>query len=242
MLLFEPNVTCGKCEACRRGEYNLCPHVEFFATPPVDGVFQDYVAHPAYLSFKLPENVSAMEGALVEPLAVGFHAASQGNATIGQTAVVVGAGCIGLMSLLALKARGIQEIYVTDLMDNRLDKAMELGATAVINGGKEDTTEKILELTHRRGVDLVLECAGSAVTSNQAIDYLRMGGTLVFVGYDGGQRCLNIDVALNKEITFKTVFRYRHNYPQVIQSIASGLTPVKDVVSRFILSMKFRSF
>lgn len=231
-VALEPNITCGECEACRRGEYNLCPDVEFFATPPIDGVFQEFVTHPAYLSFILPDEVDQVEGAMVEPLAVGFHAASQGNATIGQSAVVVGTGCIGLMSFLALKARGLSEIYVVDVLPNRLKVAKEMGAREVINSKEEDVVSRIMELTHGRGIDLVIECSGNETASNQAIDYLRMGGTMVFIGYHGGPRSLDIDVALNKELSFKTGFRYRHNYPQAIEAIASGLCPVKQVVSK----------
>ena len=136
-VALEPGKTCGHCEFCRQGKYNLCPDVIFFATPPVDGVFQEYVAHEADLCFKLPENVSTMEGALIEPLAVGFHAANQGGAHIGQTAVVMGAGCIGLVSMMALKAEGVSRVYVVDIMEKRLQKALELGADGVINGSEK---------------------------------------------------------------------------------------------------------
>ena len=124
-VALEPGKTCGKCKFCREGKYNLCPDVVFFATPPVDGVFQEYVAHEADLCFKLPDNVSTMEGALIEPLAVGMHAANQGGAHLGQTAVVTGAGCIGLVTLLSLKAMGVSEVIVVDVMEKRLQKAME---------------------------------------------------------------------------------------------------------------------
>ena len=109
-VALEPGKTCGKCKFCREGKYNLCPDVVFFATPPVDGVFQEYVAHEADLCFKLPDNVSTLEGALIEPLSVGFHAAKQGGACAGQTAVVFGAGCIGLVSMMALKACGVSKV------------------------------------------------------------------------------------------------------------------------------------
>ncbi|WP_157148861.1 alcohol dehydrogenase catalytic domain-containing protein, partial [Brachyspira pilosicoli] len=115
-VALEPGKTCGKCEFCKTGRYNLCPDVIFFATPPVDGVFQEYVAHPESLSFKLPDNISTMEGALIEPLAVGMHAARQGDAKIGEIAFVTGAGCIGLCSMLALKACGVSKVYVIDVM------------------------------------------------------------------------------------------------------------------------------
>ncbi len=128
----------------------------FFATPPVDGVFQEYVAHDADLCFRLPENVSTLEGALIEPLAVGFHAANQGGAHAGQTAVVMGAGCIGLVSMMALKAEGVSKVYVVDIMPKRLEKALELGEDGVINGKEQDAVEAVLALTGVSGCDLVI--------------------------------------------------------------------------------------
>lgn len=231
-VALEPGKTCGQCEFCKEGKYNLCPDVVFFATPPVDGVFQEYVAHEANLCFKLPDNVSTLEGALIEPLAVGFHAAIQGDAHLGQKAVVMGAGCIGLVSMMALKARGVSEVYVVDVMDKRLEKAMELGATGVINGMKEDVVEKVKELTGGRGTDLVIETAGAEVTSRQAILMVRKGSTIVFVGYSRtGEVTLPMSIALDKELTFKTVFRYRHIYPMAIQAVADGKINLKGIVT-----------
>lgn len=231
-VALEPGKTCGQCEFCKEGKYNLCPDVVFFATPPVDGVFQEYVAHEANLCFKLPDNVSTLEGALIEPLAVGFHAAIQGDAHLGQKAVVMGAGCIGLVSMMALKARGVSEVYVVDVMDKRLEKAMELGATGVINGMKEDVVEKVKELTGGRGTDLVIETAGAEVTSRQAILMARKGSTIVFVGYSRtGEVTLPMSIALDKELTFKTVFRYRHIYPMAIQAVADGKINLKGIVT-----------
>ena len=231
-VALEPGKTCGKCEFCKQGKYNLCPDVIFFATPPVDGVFQEYVAHEADLCFKLPDNVSTLEGALIEPMAVGFHAAIQGEAHLGQTAVVMGAGCIGLVSMMALKARGVSEVYVVDLMDKRLEKAMELGATGVINGGKEDVVAKIKELTGGLGADLIIETAGSQPTTVQAIHAAKKGSTIVLVGYSkSGEMTLPMSLALDKELTFKTVFRYRHIYPMAIDAVAKGKVNLKGIVT-----------
>ena len=231
-VALEPGKTCGHCEFCKEGKYNLCPDVIFFATPPVDGVFQEYVAHEADLCFKLPDNVSTLEGALIEPLAVGFHAAIQGDAHLGQKAVVMGAGCIGLVSMMALKARGVNEVYVVDVMDKRLDKAMELGADYVINGKEEDTAARILELTDGRGADLGIETAGSQVTAAQLIRGAKKGSTIVFVGYSAsGEMTLPMSLALDKELTFQTVFRYRNIYPKAIEAVSSGRIRVRDIVT-----------
>lgn len=231
-IALEPGKTCGHCEYCREGKYNLCPDVVFFATPPVDGVFQEYVAHEAALCFKLPENVDTLEGALIEPLAVGFHAANQGGAHAGQTAVVFGAGCIGLVSMMALKAEGVSRVYVVDIMQKRLDKAMELGATGVINSMNTDVQEEIGRLTEGKGVDLVIETAGMEVTTRQAIHITKKGATIVLVGYSKtGEMTLPLSLALDKELTFKTVFRYRHIYPMAIEAVASGKVNLKGIVS-----------
>lgn len=231
-VALEPGKTCGHCRYCREGKYNLCPDVVFFATPPVDGVFQEYVAHEADLCFKLPDNVSTLEGALIEPLAVGFHAAIQGDAHLGQKAVVMGAGCIGLVSMMALKARGVQDVYVVDVMDKRLDKAMELGATAVINGKKEDVVGRLNELTGGMGTDLAIDTAGSEFTVRQAILAAAKGSTIVLVGYSRtGEMNLPTDFILNKELTLKSVFRYRHIYPIAIEAVSSGKVNLKGIVS-----------
>lgn len=231
-VAMEPGKTCGHCEFCRTGRYNLCPDVQFFATPPYDGVFQEYVAYDASMCFRLPDNVSLMEGALIEPLAVGFHAANQGGAHIGQKAVVFGSGCIGLMCLMALKAEGVTEVYVVDVIDKRLEKAMELGAAGVINSSKEDAEERIMELAGGYGVDLAIDTAGADVTINQGIRMVKPGGTIVCVGYSrSGKVTLDMSIALNKEITFRTVFRYRHIYPMAIAAVSSGLINLRNVVT-----------
>ena len=204
----------------------------FFATPPVDGVFQEYVAHQADMCFKLPDNVSTLEGALIEPLAVGFHAANQGGAHAGQTAVVMGAGCIGLVSMMALKAEGVSHVYVVDIMEMRLDKALELGADGVINSRDQDAVQAVLALTDGLGCDLVIETAGTEITTRQAIQMTRKGATIVLVGYSkSGEMTLPMSLALDKELTFKTVFRYRHIYPMAIDAVASGRVNLKGIVT-----------
>lgn len=233
-VALEPGKTCGQCEFCKQGKYNLCRDVVFFATPPVDGVFQEYVAHEAGLCFKLPENVSTMEGALIEPLAVGMHAANTGDAHLGQTAVVTGGGCIGLVSMLSLKARGVSRVIVVDVMEKRLKKALELGADEVINAKETDTVQRIMELTDGKGFDLGIETAGSQITASQLIQGAKKGSTIVFVGYSAsGEMTLPMGMALDKELTLKTIFRYRNIYPMAIDAVASGKIRIKDIVTDY---------
>lgn len=230
-VALEPGKTCGHCEFCKKGKYNLCPEVEFFATPPYDGVFQEYAVHKADLCFKLPENVSTMEGALIEPLAVGFHAANQGGAHLGQTAVVMGAGCIGLVTMMALKAEGVDKVIVADIMEKRLEKAKELGAWEVINSRTKDVVREVMRLTDG-GSDLTVETAGTDTTACQAVQMAKKGSTIVMVGYSGsGEMTLPMSLALDKELCFQTVFRYRHLYPMAIEAVASGKVNIKGVVT-----------
>ena len=231
-VALEPGKTCGHCEHCREGRYNLCENVIFFATPPVDGVFQEYVAHEAALCFKIPDQMSTMEAALIEPLAVGLHAARQGGACLGQTAVVTGAGCIGLCCMLSLRAMGVSCIIAVDVMEKRLNKALELGADYAVNGSREDTVSRILELTGGKGADLAIETAGSQITANQLIRGTKKGAVIVFVGYSAsGEMTLPMSLALDKELTFKTVFRYRNIYPMAIEAVSSGKIRIRDIVT-----------
>lgn len=232
-VTLEPNVTCGECEFCKSGKYNLCPEVSFFATPPVDGVFLEYVTHPAKLCFPLPDNVSSMQGALVEPLAVGFHAAQQAQAEAGQTAVVFGAGCIGLVTIMALKSRGIDTIYSVDLVDSRLQIAQSLGAIP-INARSADTVQRIRQ-DFPQGLDLAFETSGAEVSVQSSLRSLKKGGTLVLIGYSKNDTMsIPTNFMIDNELTIRTIFRYRHVYPSVIEAIASGkIQPEKIVTNQF---------
>jgi L-iditol 2-dehydrogenase len=159
-VALEPGIGCGRCDMCKSGRYNLCPDVVFFATPPVQGALQQYVTHPADMCFKLPDNVSTKAGALVEPLCVGLHACRQGGVTLGQRVVILGAGCIGLVTLLAAKALGASNVVAVDLFRKRLDFALALGANHVVDASIENVDERIGELFDGDGADVVIEAAG----------------------------------------------------------------------------------
>ena len=231
-VALEPGITCGECEQCKSGHYNLCPDVVFLATPPVQGCNEEYIAFPENMCFKLPDNVSTKEGALIEPLSVGFYASEQGGVKTGDTVVILGSGCIGLVTLLACKAHGAGKIIVADLVEARLQKAIELGATEVINSGKEDALKKIEELTNGRGTDVVFETAGSPVTIAQTPFIVRRGGTITLVGISAKEEITyNFAQIMDKEATIKSVFRYRNIYPKAIAAVSSGAINVKGIVT-----------
>jgi L-iditol 2-dehydrogenase len=231
-VALEPGKTCGKCEFCKGGRYNLCPDVEFFATPPYHGVLTNYVAHPEDMCFKLPENVSNVEGALVEPLAVGLHATDIGGVKLGDTVIIYGSGCIGLVTLLASKAKGASKIILIDVLKNRLETAMRLGATHVINPMESDVIETVKAITEGKGAHVVIDTAAAVVTVKQTVEVLKTGGTIVLVGMTPKDEVeFNFMKLMGKEGVIKTIFRYRNLYPVAINAIASGAINVKDIVS-----------
>jgi L-iditol 2-dehydrogenase len=233
-VAVEPGVPCGTCEYCKKGLYNLCPDVAFLATPPYDGAFVEYLSYPADMVFKLPDSMDTVEGALLEPFCVGLHAVQQSGGTVGDTAVILGAGCIGLCTLLALQVAGIHQIYVVDVIPKRLEMAKKLGATEIIHAGETDPVQRILELTGNLGTQLVFETAGTKVTTQQTAQLVRRGGTVVLVGmaanpvfeYDFG-------ALQNKEARVHTVFRYRNLYPAAIAAVAEGKLPLKEIVTNY---------
>lgn len=231
-IAIEPGVPCGTCEMCKKGLYNLCPDMSFMAIPKErDGVFSEYCVHPANMCYKLPENVDTMEGALIEPLVVGFHAAAVAEAEIGQSAVVLGCGCIGLVTIMVLKARGVNEIYAVDVIEKRLEKAKEVGAVRVVNA-KEENIEEIVKQLSGGGVDLVFETAGAEFTTRQTAKLIKNGGRVVLVGM-----CAEPEIVVDigslsaKEGDLKTIFRYRNLYPTAIKAVSEGTIPLKSIVS-----------
>ena len=192
-VAVEPGVPCGKCEFCLQGKYNLCSDLVFMATPPDNGCLMDYIIYPAQWVFKIPDKMSFAEGALIEPLAVGMHAVAQAQADIGKSALIFGAGCIGLVTLLTLKSRGITNIYIVDMIDSRLDKAKELGATETINVKNENVTTIINKLTDDKGVDMVFEMTGSPQAISQTVKTVKKGGTIICVGL-GSEKDISFDL------------------------------------------------
>ncbi|MDD3403218.1 MAG: NAD(P)-dependent alcohol dehydrogenase [Hespellia sp.] len=232
-VLIEPSVPDESTEYSKHGHYNICPSVDMLATQPhYKGALTQYMTHPEAWTYHIPEGMSTLEGALVEPAAVGMHAAVLGGAMLGKSIVILGGGTIGLMTLQACVSLGATDITVVDVLQKRLDLALKLGAKRVINGKEEDTVAVLRspELYGDQGVDLIFECAGSAFTTNQAIQAVARGGKIMMVGTQS--KPVPIDfLKINREVTIQTSFRYCNNFPQTIEAIATGKFNVKDMVT-----------
>lgn len=229
-VTIEPQQTCGVCEFCKGGRYNLCTQVAFPSVPPYDGVLRRYFTFPAHLCFQIPPEISSLCAALVEPMAVGFQAAWQGEVEVGKTVVILGMGCIGLTSLIACKARGASRIIAVDLYEKRLEAARQLGADICINSAEEDMRQRVMELTDGGG-DIVLETAGSTVTAAETGFLLRRGGVIVMVGNVQKETPYDFMNLMYKEGQIRTIYRYKNNFQTTIDTMRRQSIPLEKMVS-----------
>ncbi|MCD8140518.1 MAG: NAD(P)-dependent alcohol dehydrogenase [Planctomycetaceae bacterium] len=242
-VTFEPQITCGRCAYCRSGRYNLCPNVVFPSTPPHGGMLRRYAVIPAHLAYPLPDLVDTQTGALIEPLAVGLSAAERGGVGLGTTVAIVGAGCIGLTTLLACRAMGASTIIVSDVQEKRLAKALELGADHALNAGATDVQAAVSALTNGEGADIVFETAGSRQTAASTPGLLRRGGVIVLVGNVNGDTPFPFMDLMYKEGELRTIYRYRNNFQTAIDAVACGRIDVGRIVShRFPFGETQRAF
>lgn len=230
-VCMEPGIPDPNSRASRMGMYNVDPAVVFWATPPVHGVLTSEVVHPANFTFKLPDNVSFAEGAMVEPFAVGLQAAQKARIVPGDTAVVTGAGPIGIMIALAALAGGCARVVIADLFAEKLAIAAKYPGIIPVNIREKSLAEEVKSLTEDWGADVVFEASGSPKAWDGLLDLLRPGGCIVVVGLPVEPTRIDWSLASTKEARIETVFRYAHQYPRAIQMFASGKVDLKPLIS-----------
>ncbi|WEL22546.1 Threonine dehydrogenase or related Zn-dependent dehydrogenase [Halorhabdus sp. BNX81] len=227
-VALEPGIVCGTCEHCRRGEYNLCPNVDFMATPPFDGAFAEYVAWPANLAHVLPDSVSQVEGALCEPFAVGLHATRRGSVGHGDTVAILGGGTVGSVTMEAARAAGATDIIVGDIVDSKLERAEEHGADATVNVREGDFAATVEEYTDGRGADVVFEATDSEPDVEALIDAARRGGTVVMIGL-ADEATVEVDALeiITNELDVLGSFRDANRYGPAIDLLAEGAAEIE---------------
>ncbi len=230
-VCMEPGIPDANSRASRLGMYNVDPAVTFWATPPIHGVLTPEVVHPANYTFKLPDNVSFAEGAMVEPFAVGMQAATKARITPGDTAVVLGAGPIGTMVAIAALAGGCARVIVADLAQPKLDIAAGYQGVIPVNISQTSIVAEVARLTDGWGADVVFECSGSPHAWKTIMDLPRPGGAIVVVGLPVDPVAVDIAAASTKELRIENVFRYAHQYERAIALIASGKVDLKPLIS-----------
>jgi D-xylulose reductase len=231
-VCMEPGIPQTDSSATMRGLYNLDPAVRFWATPPVHGCLTPFVVHPAAFTYRLPDNVSFAEGAIVEPLSIGLQAATKARMKPGDVAVVVGAGTIGMMTALAALAGGASRVILADPVQAKLDLMRGNPAVTPVNVGVASLAETVRQLTGGWGADVVFEASGSMRAYEGIFDLLCPNGCLVLVGMPPDKVPLDIVAIQAKEIRIESVFRYANIFPRALALISSGQIDVKPFISR----------
>lgn len=233
-VAIEPGVPCRYCDHCKQGRYNLCADMVFCATPPVDGNLSRYYAHAADFCYKLPDHVTMEEGALLEPLSVGIHACRRANIGLGTRILILGAGPIGLSALIAAKSMGAGDIIITDILEDRLKLAKDLGATHTLVVPKDlsavDFTMKMKEMFGAEP-DVSIDCSGLQATNRFAILSTKAGGCVVIVGCGPPEVTIPLISSLTREIDIRGVFRYCNEYPAALALVANGKIDVKKLIT-----------
>jgi L-iditol 2-dehydrogenase len=221
----EPGVPDLTCEQCLAGRYNLCPDMRFFATPPIDGAFAEYVVVHEAFAHPVPEIISDDAAALLEPLSVGIWACTKARVSAGDRVLITGAGPIGLVSVQAALAFGATEVIVSDVNPARLALAKDLGATEVVDA--RETTLSGLP----RPPGVLLECSGHAPAISDAIRALDRAGRAVLVGMGGDEVPLPVSVVQERELQLTGTFRYAGTWPTAIALVASGRIDLDRLVT-----------
>lgn len=217
-----PDHTCAQCLA---GRYNLCPNMEFFATPPVDGAFTEYVTAPSSFAYAVPDGFSDDAAALCEPLSVGIAALRKAKVVPGQRVLIAGAGPIGIIAAQVARAFGAMEVIVSDPAGPRRQRAMSYGATAVVDPVSEDLVGLGL------GVDSFVDASGAAPAITSGIRSVRPAGTAVLVGLGNSELALPVSFIQDNEVSLTGIFRYTDTWPLAIHLIASGQVDVDSLVT-----------
>ncbi|OPJ85904.1 sorbitol dehydrogenase isoform X2 [Patagioenas fasciata] len=244
-VAIEPGVPREMDEFCKTGRYNLSPTIFFCATPPDDGNLCRYYKHNASYCYKLPDNVTFEEGALIEPLSVGIHTCKRAGVTLGSKVFVSGSGPIGLVNVLVAKMMGAAAVVITDLSASRLEKAKEVGADFTIQVTTETPQEVASKVEALLGCmpEITVECTGVQACIQAGIYATRSGGTLVLVGLGPGMVTVPMVNAAVREVDIRGIFRYCNTWPVAIALLASKQINVKPLVThRFPLEKALEAF
>jgi L-iditol 2-dehydrogenase len=221
---IEPGVPCRRCPQCLAGRYNLCPDVRFFATPPYDGAFSQFVAMPASFVYPIPDRMSDDAAGLIEPLSVGVWACRRGNVSPGTNVLVTGAGPIGLIAAQTARAYGADTVTVTDVNQHRLQLAASLGLPT-IDVARTAITDTGME------ADVLLECSGNARATWDAVSTMARAGRVVLVGMGGDTVQLPLSYVQDRELTITGAFRYANTWATAIRLAASGRVDLDAMVT-----------
>ena len=234
-ITFDSMISCGKCSFCRSGHMNLCDNRMVLGVSCGDyrrhGAFAEYVAVPQHICYMLPDELPFEHAALIEAVSVAVHAVEVTPDRLGDTAVVVGAGMIGVLTVQAARNAGCTTVYAVDLDDAKLEMAVKLGAAEGFNPKHCDPVAEILKRTNGKGADIVLEAVGATDPIKTAIACVRKGGTVTLIGNITPKIELNLQSVVTREIRLQGTCGSNGEYPACIDLLVKGRIKVDSIIS-----------
>jgi L-iditol 2-dehydrogenase len=234
-VTFDSTVYCGDCEYCRAGDVNLCDKRQVVGVSCGDyrrhGAFAEYVVVPERIVYRLPDELSYTDSAMLEAVSVGLHAVRVADLGGGETALVIGSGMIGLLTLQAARAGGCSRVFVADIDPSRLKLARDMGADEVIHGSGADVIAEVHRLTAGKGVDVVFEAVGRNETIGLSIDSVRKGGTVVLIGNVTPEVKLPLQKVVSRQIRLQGTAASSGEYPEAIELMRTGAIRVGPLIT-----------
>lgn len=234
-VTFDSTIYCGACVFCRQGRINLCENRRVLGVSCEDyrrqGAFAEYVAVPERVLYRLPEGLTFENAAMVEPVSIAFHAVRRAAPVLNDTAVVLGAGMIGLFVIQALRLAGCGKIIAVDVVPDKLKLARDLGASHIVNSGTEDVLARVQDLTGGLGADLAVEAVGVAQTVEMAIRSVRKGGVVTLVGNVSPRVELPLQVTVTRELTLYGSCASAGEYPACLDMLVRGAVKTAPILS-----------
>jgi L-iditol 2-dehydrogenase len=234
-VTFDSTVYCGHCDYCQRGEVNLCDNRQVVGVSCGDyrreGAFAEFVRVPQRVVYKLPDSLSFAEAAMLEAVSVALHAVRVSEVRSGESALVIGAGMIGLLTLQAAKAAGCSPVMIADVDESRLAMAKETGADVLLHASGAELLTAVMERTSGKGVDVVFEAVGRNETIASAIDCVRKGGTVTLIGNITPEIKLPLQKVVSRELRLQGTAASAGEYPQAMELMTSGAIKVKKLIT-----------
>ncbi|MGI6738471.1 MAG: zinc-dependent alcohol dehydrogenase [Christensenellales bacterium] len=238
-VTFDSTIYCNNCPMCNSGNVNLCDSRRVLGVScedyKLDGAFAEYVVVPAYVLYSLPDNVSYIQAAMIEPLAIAYHAATMVNITKGSSALVVGVGTIGMLLLQVVKAMGAENIIAVDIDDDKLKTALKLGANTAVNSKDSDALEKIISATkNTKGVEFAFDATGIEQTVNLCLKSLALNGKQVLVGNIAQKISFPLQWVVTRQLSLFGSCASAGEYDRCIKLISDGSVDVEALISKTV--------
>lgn len=234
-VTFDSTVSCGRCASCRKGACNLCENRQVLGVACNEfrrhGAFAEYVVVPQHISYLLPDDLPFEHAALIEAVSIAVHAANRTPAKLGDTALVVGSGMIGLLVVQAIRLAGCSQVIAVDLDDSKLELAKSLGADAGFNPKHCDVVAEVKKLTGGKGADVSLEVVGATPTVKMAIECTRRGGSITLVGNLAPQVELPLQAVVTRELSVLGSCASNGEYPECIEFMRRGDIRVAPLIT-----------